>query len=277
VLSNELETCLNEAFHRAREARHEYLTVEHLLLGILDTPEAREILGGCGADLVQLKQELQDHLDQSIPRLGQSDEREVRPTIGFQRVLQRAVFHVQSSGNKAVGVVNVLIAVFSEKESEAVHLLKRHHVTRAEAIKYIGHDQEKSVGQPEVPVTGRTIRMARLLGPALIGITVTGWLNRDLIASAARPAFAAYVYLSGALIFVGGLGIVSTHNIWSRRWPVLITLVGWFAIIAGMGCMVAPVSTQNAGRGVPVLSGLLLVLLSLGVFLTFKAFKRPGD
>jgi hypothetical protein len=277
MLSNELEACLNEAFHRAREARHEYLTVEHLLLGILDTPEVREILGGCGADLPQLKQELQDHLDQSTPRLSQSDEREVRPTIGFQRALQRAVFHVQSSGKKAVGVVNVLVAVFSEEETEAVYLLKRHHVTRADVVKHLGHDQEKSVGQPEIPIVGRTIRMARLLGPALIGITVTEWLNRDLLAVAPGPAFAAYVYLSGTWIFVAGLAIVWAHNTWSRQWPVLITLVGWVAIIAGLGCMASPGSFQNAGQKVPVLYGSLLVLLSIGLFLTFKAYKRPAS
>jgi len=137
VLSNELENCLSDTFHRAREARHEYLTVEHLLLGIVDTQEVREVLGACGADLAQLKQELQDKLDQSTPRFGQSDAREVQATIGFQRVLQRAVFHVQSSGKREVGVVNVLVAIFSEHESEAVSLLKRHHVTRADAVKYI--------------------------------------------------------------------------------------------------------------------------------------------
>ena len=96
MLSNELEYCLNDAFHRAREARHEYLTVEHLLLGILDTPKVREILRACGADLTKLKQDLKDHIDQSTPHLEEAEEREVQPTLGFQRVLQRAVFHVQS-------------------------------------------------------------------------------------------------------------------------------------------------------------------------------------
>jgi ATP-dependent Clp protease ATP-binding subunit ClpA len=143
VLSNELEYCLNDAFHQAREARHEYLTVEHLLLAILDTPRVREILRACGADLTKLKQELKDHIDQSTPRVENGEEREVQPTLGFQRVLQRAVFHVQSSGKKEVGVANVLVAIFSEKQSHAVFLLNRQHVTRLDVVNYISHGLSK--------------------------------------------------------------------------------------------------------------------------------------
>jgi len=143
VLSNELEYCLNDAFHQAREARHEYLTVEHLLLAILDTPKVREVLRACGADTIKLKQELKDHIDQSTPRLEEGEEREVQPTLGFQRVLQRAVFHVQSSGKKEVGVSNVLVAIFSEKQSHAVFLLNRQHVTRLDAVNYISHGMSK--------------------------------------------------------------------------------------------------------------------------------------
>jgi ATP-dependent Clp protease ATP-binding subunit ClpA len=143
VLSNELEYCLNDAFHRAREARHEYLTVEHLLLAILDTPKVREILRACGADLTKLKQDLKEHIDQSTPHLEESEEREVQPTLGFQRVLQRAVFHVQSSGKKEVGVGNVLVAIFSEKQSHSVFLLNRQHVARLDVVNYISHGLSK--------------------------------------------------------------------------------------------------------------------------------------
>jgi ATP-dependent Clp protease ATP-binding subunit ClpA len=143
MLSNELEYCLNDAFHQAREARHEYLTVEHLLLAILDTPKVREILRACGADLGKLKQELKDHIEQSTPRVEEGEEREVQPTLGFQRVLQRAVFHVQSSGKKEVGVANVLVAIFSEKQSHAVFLLNRQHVTRLDVVNYISHGLSK--------------------------------------------------------------------------------------------------------------------------------------
>jgi ATP-dependent Clp protease ATP-binding subunit ClpA len=143
VLSNELEYCLNDAFHQAREARHEYLTVENLLLAILDTPKVREILKACGADLVKLKQELKEHLDQSTPKLEETEENEVQPTLGFQRVLQRAVFHVQSSGKKEVGVGNVLVAIFSEKQSHAVYLLNRQNVSRLDVVNYISHGLSK--------------------------------------------------------------------------------------------------------------------------------------
>jgi ATP-dependent Clp protease ATP-binding subunit ClpA len=143
VLSNELEYCLNDAFHQAREARHEYLTVEHLLLAILDTPKVREILKACGADLVKLKQELKEHLEQSTPKLEEAEDNEVQPTLGFQRVLQRAVFHVQSSGKKEVGVGNVLVAIFSEKQSHAVYLLNRQNVSRLDVVNYLSHGLSK--------------------------------------------------------------------------------------------------------------------------------------
>jgi ATP-dependent Clp protease ATP-binding subunit ClpA len=143
VLSNELEYCLNDAFHQAREARHEYLTVEHLLLAILDTPKVREILKACGADLTKLKQELKEHLEQSTPKLEEAEDNEVQPTLGFQRVLQRAVFHVQSSGKKEVGVGNVLVAIFSEKQSHAVYLLNRQNVSRLDVVNYLSHGLSK--------------------------------------------------------------------------------------------------------------------------------------
>ncbi|MGC1460249.1 MAG: ATP-dependent Clp protease ATP-binding subunit ClpA [Steroidobacteraceae bacterium] len=143
MLSNELEYCLNDAFHQAREARHEYLTVEHLLLAILDTPKVREILKACGADLAKLKQELKEHLDQSTPKLEEAEDNEVQPTLGFQRVLQRAVFHVQSSGKKEVGVGNVLVAIFSEKQSHAVYLLNRQNVSRLDVVNYLSHGLSK--------------------------------------------------------------------------------------------------------------------------------------
>ncbi len=143
MLSNELEYCLNDAFHQAREARHEYLTVEHLLLAILDAPKVREVLRACGVDFARLRQELKEHIEQSTPRLEDGEEREVQPTLGFQRVLQRALFHVQSSGKKEVGVTNVLVAIFSEKQSHAVFLLNRQHVTRLDIVNYISHGLSK--------------------------------------------------------------------------------------------------------------------------------------
>ncbi|MFM7067172.1 MAG: ATP-dependent Clp protease ATP-binding subunit ClpA [Gammaproteobacteria bacterium] len=155
MLSSELEYCLNEAFQAAREARHEYMTVEHLLLAILDTPKVREVLRACGADLSRLKKDLQQFIEDGTPRLPEDDEREVQPTLGFQRVLQRAVFHVQSSGRKEVGVANVLIAIFSEKQSHAAYLLSQQDIARLDVVNYVSHGlsklKEESAEKDEPP------------------------------------------------------------------------------------------------------------------------------
>ncbi|HEX7115092.1 MAG TPA: ATP-dependent Clp protease ATP-binding subunit ClpA [Steroidobacter sp.] len=143
MLSSELEICLNEAFQAAREARHEFMTVEHLLLAIVDTPKVREILRACGADVARLRKDLKDFIDQTTPRLKDDDDREVQPTLGFQRVLQRAVFHVQSSGKKEVTSANVLVAIFSEKHSHAAYLLSMQDVARLDVVNYISHGLSK--------------------------------------------------------------------------------------------------------------------------------------
>jgi ATP-dependent Clp protease ATP-binding subunit ClpA len=150
VLSSELEFCLNQAFREARAQRHEFLTVEQLLLALLDTPKVREVLTGCGATIERLVTELRTHVEANTPRLGEGQELEVQPTLGFQRVLQRAVFHVQSSGRKEVGVVNVLVAMFSEKQSHAVFLLARQNVTRLDVVNFISHGLARgSEAKPE--------------------------------------------------------------------------------------------------------------------------------
>jgi len=150
VLSSELEFCLNHAFRGARAQHHEYLTVEHLLLALLDTPRVREVLEGCGANLKLLTDELRQHIDSKTPTLPTSDEREVQPTLGFQRVLQRAVFHVQSSGKQEVGTVNVLVAIFSEKQSHVVYLLGRQNITRLDVVQFISHGLSRSAeGKPD--------------------------------------------------------------------------------------------------------------------------------
>ncbi|MGC3980497.1 MAG: ATP-dependent Clp protease ATP-binding subunit ClpA [Steroidobacteraceae bacterium] len=150
MLSNELELCLNEAFQAAREARHEFMTVEHLLLAIVDTPKVREVLRACGADVARLRKELQEFIDQTTPRLKEGDDREVQPTLGFQRVLQRAVFHVQSSGKKEVSTANVLVAIFSEKHSHAAYLLSMQEVARLDVVNFISHGLSK-VGDETAP------------------------------------------------------------------------------------------------------------------------------
>ena len=147
MLSQELEFCLNDAFAGAREARHEFMTVEHLLLAIVDTPKIREILRSCGADTAKLKTELKQFIDQTTPRLPVGEDRDVQPTLGFQRVLQRAVFHVQSSGKKEVTVANVLVAIFSEKQSHAAYLLSMQDVSRLDVVNFIAHGLSKAGGE----------------------------------------------------------------------------------------------------------------------------------
>ena len=157
MLSSELEICLNEAFQSAREARHEFMTVEHLLLAIVDTPKVREILRACGADVARLRKDLKDFIDQTTPRLKDDDDREVQPTLGFQRVLQRAVFHVQSSGKKEVTAANVLVAIFSEKHSHAAYLLSMQDVARLDVVNYISHGLSKiedRADKPDEPAAG---------------------------------------------------------------------------------------------------------------------------
>ena len=140
MLSKHLEFTLNQAFKNARNKRHEYMTVEHLLLALLDNEAALEVLNHCGADLERLKTDLGNFIDDTTPVLPDDDsDRETTPTLGFQRVLQRAVFHVQSSGKQEVTGANVLVAIFSEQESHAVYLLKQQHITRLDVVNFISH------------------------------------------------------------------------------------------------------------------------------------------
>ena len=142
MLSKELEFCLNNAFKEARTKRHEFITVEHLLLALLDAAQVLDVLKACGASVETLRRELTDYIQETTPRVDSSDP-DVQPTLGFQRVLQRAVFHVQSSGKKEVTAINVLVAVFGEKESHAVYLLGRQGVTRLDIVNYISHGISK--------------------------------------------------------------------------------------------------------------------------------------
>jgi ATP-dependent Clp protease ATP-binding subunit ClpA len=145
MLNKDLEQTLNEAFIFAREHRHEFMTVEHLLLALLDNSAAKEALKACGANIDLIKKELTDFVKDTTPLLldEQGRERETQPTLGFQRVLQRAVFHVQSSGKDEVTGANVLVAIFSEQESQAVYILKKSDVTRLDVVNFISHGVSK--------------------------------------------------------------------------------------------------------------------------------------
>ena len=153
MLNQELELSLNMAFARAREHRHEFMTVEHLLLALLSNPSAREALEACTVDIVALRQELEAFIEQTTPVLpATEEERDTQPTLSFQRVLQRAVFHVQSSGRSEVSGANVLVAIFSEQESQAAYLLRKHEVSRLDVVNFISHGTRKDEpGQSQGP------------------------------------------------------------------------------------------------------------------------------
>ncbi len=140
MLSKDLELTLNEAFREARGKRHEFMTVEHLLLALLDNNDAIRVLKACGAEINALRGDLMEFVDATTPLIPEdNDDRETQPTLGFQRVLQRAVFHVQSSGRSEVTGANVLVAIFSEQESQAVYFLKTQSIARLDVVNFITH------------------------------------------------------------------------------------------------------------------------------------------
>ncbi len=153
MLSKELEYTLNQAFKSARELRHEFMTVEHLLLALLDNPSAAEVLRACAADMEALRAELVSYLDETTPVLREGDPREAQPTLGFQRVLQRAVFQIQSSGKEGEEVTgaNLLVALFNEQDSQAVYLLDKQDITRLDVVNYIAHGISKVRDDNELP------------------------------------------------------------------------------------------------------------------------------
>ncbi|AJC44720.1 MULTISPECIES: ATP-dependent Clp protease ATP-binding subunit ClpA [Xanthomonas] len=139
MFSKDLEQTIGQCYKRAREARHEFMTVEHLLLALLDNPSAQAVLKACGADVDRLRGDLEQAIEASVARLADDDGRDTQPTLGFQRVLQRAVYHVQSSGKKEVSGANVLVAIFGEKDSHAVYFLNQQDITRLDIVNYLSH------------------------------------------------------------------------------------------------------------------------------------------
>ncbi len=139
MFSKDLEQTIGQCYKRAREARHEFMTVEHLLLALLDNASAQAVLKACDGDAPRLRHELEQAIETSVSNLGDDDGRDTQPTLGFQRVLQRAVYHVQSSGKKEVTGANVLVAIFGEKDSHAVYFLTQQDVTRLDVVNYLSH------------------------------------------------------------------------------------------------------------------------------------------
>ena len=150
MLSKDLELTLNLAFTDARERRHEFMTVEHLLLALLDNALGISVLRSCGADIPKLQLQLRNFIDETSQILPpEAGDVETQPTLGFQRVLQRAVFHVQSSGKKEVNGANILVAIFSEQESQAVYFLQQQDISRLDIVNYISHGISKIGGEEE--------------------------------------------------------------------------------------------------------------------------------
>ena len=155
MFSKDLEQTIGQCYKRAREARHEFMTVEHLLLALLENPSAQAVLKATGADANRLRADLEQAIEASVSRLAEDDGRDTQPTLGFQRVLQRAVYHVQSSGKKEVTGANVLVAIFGEKDSHAVYFLNQQDVTRLDIVNYLSHgiakqgEENEASGHPE--------------------------------------------------------------------------------------------------------------------------------
>ncbi|WP_341678509.1 ATP-dependent Clp protease ATP-binding subunit ClpA [Niveibacterium sp. SC-1] len=147
MIAQELEVSLHMAFVEARQKRHEFITVEHLMLALLDNPSAAEVLRACAANVEELRRELTQFINEHTPTVGGTEEIDTQPTLGFQRVIQRAILHVQSSGKKEVTGANVLVAIFGEKESHAVYFLNRQGIARLDVVNYISHGITKTPQQ----------------------------------------------------------------------------------------------------------------------------------
>ncbi|SDY53407.1 ATP-dependent Clp protease ATP-binding subunit ClpA [Lysobacter sp. yr284] len=147
MFSKDLEYSIGQCYKRAREARHEYMTVEHLLLALLDNPSAEAVLKATGVDFARLRSDLEQAIATSVQVLPDDVDRDTQPTLGFQRVLQRAVYHVQSSGKKEVTGANVLVAIFGEKDSHAVYFLNQQDVARLDVVNYLSHGIVKQGGE----------------------------------------------------------------------------------------------------------------------------------
>ena len=147
MLSRNLERSLHQALALARERRHEYATLEHLLLALTDDQDSVSVLRACGVDIEKIQQELNDYLDNELDNLVVNRDEDPKPTASFQRVVQRAAIHVQTSGRQEVTGANVLVAMFSERESHAVYYLQEQEMTRFDAVNYISHGIAKVPGR----------------------------------------------------------------------------------------------------------------------------------
>ena len=166
MIAQELEVTLHMAFMDARQKRHEFISVEHLLMAMLDNPSAVEVLRACGANIEEMREQLAKFLEEHTPKVAGEGEVDTQPTLGFQRVIQRAILHVQSSGKKEVTGANVLVAVFGEKDSHAVYFLNQQGVTRLDIVNYISHGITKTPQSEPTPRTDEATETSADAPPA---------------------------------------------------------------------------------------------------------------
>ena len=186
MIAQELEVSLHMAFMDARQKRHELITVEHLLLAMLDNPSAAEVLKACGSNIETLRNELTQYIDDHTPTISGEDEVDTQPTLGFQRVIQRAMLHVQSSGKKEVNGANVLVAIYGEKDSHAVYFLHQQGVTRLDVVNFIAHGVSKlNEGETHKPSTEQENDQESSATKALETYTIN--LNKMVLAGKIDP------------------------------------------------------------------------------------------
>ncbi|MGQ2964324.1 ATP-dependent Clp protease ATP-binding subunit ClpA [Methylophilus sp.] len=186
MIAQELEVSLHMAFMDARQKRHELITVEHLLLAMLDNPTAAEVLRACGAKFDTLRGELTQYIEEHTPTVAGTDEVDTQPTLGFQRVIQRAMLHVQSSGKKEVTGANVLVAIYGEKDSHAVFFLHQQGVTRLDVVNFISHGVAKiQESEPKASNTEQETEGESVSTGALESFTLN--LNAQVIAGKIDP------------------------------------------------------------------------------------------
>ncbi len=185
MIAQELEVSLHMAFMDARQKRHELITVEHLLLAMIDNPTAADVLRACGANLDNLRSELNHYIEEHTPMMGGDEEVDTQPTLGFQRVIQRAILHVQSSGKKEVTGANVLVAIYGEKDSHAVFFLHQQGVTRLDVVNYISHGVAKMAEEAKRAETETTTEADAAPASALDSYTLN--LNEQVLAGKIDP------------------------------------------------------------------------------------------
>ncbi len=185
MIAQELEVSLHMAFMDARQKRHELITVEHLLLAMIDNPTAADVIRACGANLENLRSELNHYIEEHTPMVGGDEEVDTQPTLGFQRVIQRAILHVQSSGKKEVTGANVLVAIYGEKDSHAVFFLHQQGVTRLDVVNYISHGVAKVAEEAKRAETEQTAEADAPPASALDSYTLN--LNEQVLAGKIDP------------------------------------------------------------------------------------------